>query len=92
MDGTAEDIEVWARELPRRLKKMHSHWHSRDASVIDTHGKSFCERDVHFRVRLWSTRDGDRAGDCHVVPDHLKLGQCWSETAESRKRHFREFM
>jgi hypothetical protein len=82
LDGTTEGIEVWAEELPTRLKRMHSHWLSRDNNAIVLRGKAFFERDVSFILRLSSGEDGETSGDCHVVPDHLKRNT-WSGTFES---------
>ena len=39
LDGTDNGIELWAEELPIRLKEMHSHWLSRETNTIILRGR-----------------------------------------------------
>ncbi|KAL7472894.1 hypothetical protein ACHAXS_014340 [Conticribra weissflogii] len=52
MDSTVEGIECWGRELPMRLKVMHSHWLLREERVIVVRGVRFDVRDISFLIRL----------------------------------------
>lgn len=81
LDGTADGIELWAAELPTRLKQMHGHWLSRDVNVICIRGKRFFDRDVRFFLRL-SLAEKNAIGDCFVIPDHLRSDP-WREMVDS---------
>jgi hypothetical protein len=53
LDGTKEGFS-WARDLPIRLKSMHSHWLLRESNLIALRGIHFEDRDVSFLIQLAS--------------------------------------
>ncbi|CAM9964866.1 unnamed protein product, partial [Scytosiphon promiscuus] len=59
---------AWAKELPVRLRTMHSHWLCRARSAVVARSKDFRERDVMFILKC--NKSGDLAS-CYHVPPHL---------------------
>lgn len=75
----------WAKDLPVRLRTIHSHWLSRDDKAIVFRPTDFRVRDVDFIARCSSSEGGPIS--CYRVPPHL--GSCgWKnlleETEEAR--------
>ena len=48
LHGTLAGLETWGQDLPERLKRMHSHWYSREAGRIVLRPIRFNERSVQF--------------------------------------------
>lgn len=82
LDGTYNGIDAWARELPSRLKNMHSHWLYRKSNKILCRGKLFYNRQVDFIIHARVDRGYDYFADCHVIPA-FRRAENWKKTEES---------
>jgi hypothetical protein len=51
LDGTPSNIQHWGKELPIRLKVMHSHWYCRRLQIIVLRPMYFKERAVSFILK-----------------------------------------
>ncbi|CAN0010396.1 unnamed protein product, partial [Hapterophycus canaliculatus] len=62
---------AWAKDLPVRLRTMHSHWLCRDQGTIVMRSKDFRQRGVIFIVKC-NIQNG--IASCYHVPPHLRSG------------------
>eukprot|EP01035_Chromulina_nebulosa_P021325 gene21325-27629_t len=79
LDGTEDGIETWGIDLPLRLQVMHSHWISRQRSIIVLRSVSFDQRDVSFLCR--QDRSVDDHFSCYRVPENLSA-KTWLELCD----------
>ena len=70
----------WAKDLPVRLRTMHSHWLCRDRNTIVFRPTDFNEGDVDFIAKCSSSGVG--SASCYRVPPHLRSCR-WQELLET---------
>lgn len=63
----------WGKQLPVRLRTMHSHWLCRDQAAILVRPKGFRQRDVSFIV---DCNHSDCRAIAYRVPPHLSSAGC----------------
>ena len=75
-DESGERLELlphdgaWAKDLPARLRTMHSHWLCRAARAIVFRSTGFRVRDADFIAKCSSSEGGPIS--CYRVPPHLR--------------------
>ena len=48
LHGTLAGVDTWGGDLPERLKRMHSHWYSREKGIVVLRPIPFHERRAQF--------------------------------------------
>lgn len=74
LDGTKEGLSTWGRDLPRRLREMHSHWLSSKRNVIVLRPVCFKERRVDFILYRCDKKvesESTTYWSCYKVPGHV---------------------
>ena len=74
LDGAPSGIADWGRDLPPRLRELHSHWLSADHSAVLLRGRPFHQRGVAFVA----VRRADTEWECLHVPSHCR-DMRWTE-------------
>ena len=59
------DVSSLGRDLPPRLRELHSHWRLRATPVIGMRGIQFRSKQYSFVLRV-------DVGECLAVPDHMR--------------------
>ncbi|CAM9708595.1 unnamed protein product, partial [Scytosiphon promiscuus] len=78
-NSTGERLELlrhdgaWAKQLPLRLRTMHSHWLCRDQRAVVVRPKHFRQRGVAF---ILDCNDGHGRALCYRVPPHIRSAGC----------------
>ncbi|CAN0036131.1 unnamed protein product, partial [Scytosiphon promiscuus] len=78
-NSTGERLELlrhdgaWAKQLPIRLRTMHSHWLCRDQRAVVVRPKCFRQRRVAF---ILDCRDSHGRSSCYKVPPHISSAGC----------------
>lgn len=80
LNGSPEHICKWGKELPVRLREMHSHWYSPTHNLIYFRPLDFSDRELFFIAKQTSSD-----WECRVVPERLRkrsaeelIGEEWS--------------
>ncbi|KAL7553023.1 hypothetical protein ACHAWF_016264 [Thalassiosira exigua] len=71
LDGTA-DGTAWAKDLPERLKTMHSHWFFRSRSLIVLRDISFKDRNISFLIEFTGGAQKNAEGRVRCIDLHSK--------------------
>jgi len=82
LDGTADGI-LWSRDLPIRLKSMHSHWLDRGKHLIALRDICFKDRNISFLIKLRSNCGENVEGEVKCINMYCDDRQNLSRLAQN---------